>query len=178
MPSNETLELLENVLSSVSESERWQYRQADLIKKKRDDLDKKIENEKRKVEYYGKDPATLEYLKKEKSKIPNVSDDKLMIYRKGIDPNRIGDPKTSKKLNFDNNQTTIKRRHNNLVNYEDNDTHLYNTITDKHKALNILNKKEKALHDRINKRTAAFDTTAKHEATMILIEALNTLLNE
>ena len=38
--------------------------------------------------------------------------------------------------------------------------------------------KNKALHDRINKRTVRYDTAAKHEAALILIEALNTLLNE
>ncbi len=38
--------------------------------------------------------------------------------------------------------------------------------------------KNKDMHDRINERTKKYDTTAKHEAACILIEALNTLLNE
>ena len=70
MPSNEAIELLENVLSSVNESERWQYRYNDIIKSKKAEIEKQITAEKRKIEDYGKkDTSKLEELKDELKKI-------------------------------------------------------------------------------------------------------------
>ena len=179
MASNEAIELIEQVLG---ESERWQYRQADLLNKKRDDLDKKIENEKKKVEYYGKDPDKLEELEWEKSKIPYVNNKKLINYRKGTDHKNS---KLNPKKQYNEEDNKISRRHKSLVDFNqkpnpDLDETLYNPMTEKWLTPNIgrLDKKKRAFHERINKRTAAFDTTAKHEAACILIEALNTLLNE
>jgi hypothetical protein len=170
MPSNEALELVESVLTSVSESERWQYRHADLINKKQADLDKKIENEKKKVEYYGKDPSKLEELKSNKYSIPYVKNDELREFRTGTHYNK-------EKLNLrkDQDQREARNRGVELKNAETN----YNLFVDRSRFTNAeLDPKTKALHTRIDKRTKAFDTTAKHEAACILIEALNTLINE
>ncbi len=175
MPSNEAIELLENVLSNINESERWQYRQADSIKKKRDDLEKQIEAEKKKVEFYGKDPGKLKELKEKLYTTAYVDNDKLKKYRTGTnDRGRKLNPKDQ----FD--KRYISDRHD-VVRNSDEDilyTPLVNNGTHYERKL----PKNKDMYDRIDKRTKAFDTTnlhnIKHEAACILIEALNTLLNE
>ena len=211
MPSNEAIELLENVLSSVSESERWQYRYADALKKKREDLKKKIENEKKKIEYYGKDPSKLKELEKElKIATPDNESDAKNIdnvinnYRKGTESYAVrhGNDRIehrTEKLSKDNTIKKAKEFSENIEGSLENRDYEINWRNDalkgkepygrrygwagENELVRISNKlkykpNHKNMHDRINKRTAAFDTTAKHEAAMILIEALNTLLNE
>ena len=175
MPSNEAIDLLENVLSNISESERWQYRDADIANKKIAELNKQIDDEEKKIEYYDKDPSKQKELIRKLRKVHNFSNDWVNAYRKGIDAY------TGEKLNpkeNDHDKDEIKDRRIWFKTNIDDKT-LFNGAThERHPLNNNLTDKEKALHDRINKRTKAFDTTAKHEACMILIEALNTLLNE
>ena len=171
MPSNEAIELLESVLSSVNESERWQYRHADLLKKKQADLEDQLEDEEKKIIYYGKkDQSKYKKIGNDLANLYNLdhNSSKINNYRKGIGSyiNNGGkldlNPKSNSRYEYDEDEA--KNRHNYLQNMN------------KEKITN--SPKSKDMHDRINLRTAAFDTTAKHEAAMILIEALNTLLNE
>ena len=184
MPSNEALELIESVLTSVNEADRWQYRYADIQKKKKDELEKQIAAEKKKVEYYGKDPSKLKKLEDELSDFPEIKETMLKDYRKGTVRNKEK-LNPSKKLgnnhNFDTDE--VKSRHKSLNNDDEPSKFLYNPITKNFYGPNTdLSNKQKAMLKRIDKRTKAFDTThlhdPKHEAAQILIEALDTLLSE
>jgi chromosome segregation ATPase len=164
MASNEAMELLENVLSSVNESERAIYRALDIEQKKLqqeiNELEDERTKERKKVEEYHKDPnryyEIMNELEKKRQELDHTKDHARAVFN----PMRNGTNEYGEKAKSGNTSS----RHTILTartNYE-------------------LNKqpKNKELHDRINKRTKLYDTTAKHEACMILIEALNTLLNE
>ena len=171
MPSNEAIELIESVLTSVSESERWQYRYDDLINKKKADLEDQLENEEKKIVYYGKkDQSKYKKIGKDLSDLYNLdtNSSRLNTYRKGIGSTKSEDEKLD-----------LNPKSNPLYDYDKDEAR------SRHKYLQNMNKekitnspKSKDMHDRINLRTKAFDTTAKHEAALILIEALNTILNE
>ena len=166
MPSNETIELLENVLSSVSESDRAYYRIYDIYKNKLNDLNRQIANEEKKVEYYGKDNNKLFELKKEKDALRYKVAEHLPKYE------TVDNLKKGKRDYGNQGMGKYFKLHTaGLANT--NELKLRTGIENRK-----LSDNEEALHKRIDKRTKAFDTTAKHEAALILIEALNTLLNE
>jgi hypothetical protein len=175
-----TMKLIENVLdTTIQESRLGKYYKhyedrTKEIEGKYKDLEDK---EKRKIKYFNGNPEKLEDLQRKKEL--ELEDLKTKFsgrpgYRLGMENYKYAangelDPKFVR--------TTAKRIKN--TNSDTSD------LNDKQvKELLLINQnnrpqgKAAGLHDRINKRTAAFDTTAKHEAALILIEALNTLLNE
>ena len=80
--SNEAINIVESVLSSVNESERWQYRYADMQEKKLKDINKQIKNERKKIEEYGKDRTKLDELLDRRSQL-TIPDTELEDIRKG-----------------------------------------------------------------------------------------------
>ena len=169
MPSNEAIELLESVLSSVSESERAYYRIYDIYQKKINDLDNQIKNEEKKVEYYGKNPNKLNKLIVERNNLESKSK------QYDFDPERISERKGNRNPNVSGDY--FRKKASGISSYFGSNDPLRPGVENKN-----LSNKEKAMLERIDKRTKAFDTThlhdPKHEAAIILIEALNTLLNE
>lgn len=165
MPSNETLELIESVLTSVSESERAYYRIYDIYQKKINDLDNQIKNEEKKVEYYGKNPDKLNKLIVERNNLESKSK------QYDFDPERISERKGNRNPNVSGDY--FRKKASGISSYLGSTDPLRPGVKNRK-----LSDNEEALHKRIDKRTKAFDTTAKHEAACILIEALNTLLNE
>lgn len=175
-----TMKLIENVLdTTIQESRLGKYYKhyEDRVKEiesKYKDLEDK---ERRKINYFNGDPEKLESLRRKKE----LELDDLKTKFSGTMGNRL--PMENYKYAADGELNPEFVRHTaRRIKNTNSDT---SDLTDKQvKELLLINQnnrpqgKAAGLHDRINKRTAAFDTTAKHEACMILIEALNTLLNE
>jgi hypothetical protein len=168
MPSNEALDLLESVLSSISESERWQYRIGDIREKQKERERKRVLMGKNDEEYNDIDTPT-EDLELARKGIQSKDFKKSKYYRR-YTPNEVREvlKNTLKSSSGYKGQGFSKEEldHPAFKNSAGGTYYIENEP------------EHKAMHDRINTRTELYDTTAKHEAAMILIEALNTLLNE
>lgn len=167
MPSNEAIEILENVLSSVSESERWQYRLGDIREEQKERERKRVLMGKNAREYNDIETPTEE----------------LKLARKGITKRTFPD---DAKYEIDQRRNLAKSTLSSTIapkGYVSTAYELkYPGFKSNNSGTNGIHYIErepehKDMHDRINARTEEYDTTAKHEAVMILIEALNTLLN-
>ena len=175
-----TMKLIENVLNTtIQESRLGKYY------KHYEDRTKEIENkykdledkERRKINYFNGDPEKLESLRRKKE----LELDDLKTKFSGTPGNRLGMENYKYAANGELNPEFVRHIVKRIKNTNSDTSDLSDNGVKELLLINQNNRpqgKAAGLHDRINKRTAAFDTTAKHEACMILIEALNTLLNE
>ena len=175
-----TMKLIENVLdATIQESRLGKYYKhyedrTKEIESKYKDLEDK---ERRKINYFNGNPEKLEDLQRKKEL--ELDDLKTKFsgkpgYRLPMENYKYA---ANGELNPEFVRTIVKR----IKNTNSDTSDLNDKQVEKLLLINKNNRpqgKAAGLHDRINKRTKAFDTTAKHEAAMILIEALNTLLNE
>ena len=175
-----TIKLIESVLDTVIQESRlgkYYKHYEDRVKEIEDKYKDLEDKERKKIDYFNGNPEKLKDIQRKKEL--ELDDLKTKFLGKPGWQMPVENYKyaANGELNPEFVRTTLKRIKN-----TDSDT---SDLNDKQiNRLLLINQnnrpqgKAAGLHDRINKRTKAFDTTAKHEAAMILIEALNTLLNE